>query len=230
MLPEAKQSSERLAPELERIAARLGPDRVLCPVLLEDHRMEWMCRWRPAPEPAPRIRCRPRDVPQPTFALSQPLRLAVQDNRPIYQGVLHLLAGAHRVEGGWWERTSCVESSKPRRRLRGRGWARDHPPRRERLLGGRERACRRVGNLSDASGQERDRLVPARHFRLTACDATALLCRAEMLEQFQFSSRRESPGGVGRAREKAGLLGLGDHRRVQPGGWFVPMWLPGSTT
>jgi len=42
-------------------------------------------------------------VPQPTFALSQPLRLAVQDNR--------LLAGAHRVEGGWWDRTSCVESS-----------------------------------------------------------------------------------------------------------------------
>ncbi len=111
MLPDAKQSSERLAPELERIAARLGPGRVLCPVLLEDHRMEWMCRWRPAPEPAPRIRCRPRDVPQPTFALSQPLRLAVQDNRPIYQGLLQLLAGARRVEGGWWDRTSCVESS-----------------------------------------------------------------------------------------------------------------------
>lgn len=50
-------------------------------------------------------------MPQPTFALSQPLRLAVQDNRPIYQRVQHLLAGAHRVEGGWWDRTSCVESS-----------------------------------------------------------------------------------------------------------------------
>ncbi|MBT2333122.1 isochorismatase family protein [Variovorax paradoxus] len=32
------------------MAARLGPDRVLRPVMLEDHRLEWMCRWRPAPE------------------------------------------------------------------------------------------------------------------------------------------------------------------------------------
>ncbi|QRF61777.1 DNA polymerase Y family protein [Variovorax paradoxus] len=106
MLPEARQSGESLALVLERIAARLGPDHVLRPVLLEDHRMEWMCRWRPAPEPAPRARCRPLEVPQPTFILPKPLRLATENNRPIYQGVLQLLAGPHRVEGGWWDRTS----------------------------------------------------------------------------------------------------------------------------
>lgn len=49
MLPEARQSGESLALVLERIAARLGPDHVLRPVLLEDHRMEWMCRWRRRP-------------------------------------------------------------------------------------------------------------------------------------------------------------------------------------
>jgi len=106
MLPEARQSGESLALVLERIAARLGPDRVLRPVLLEDHRLEWMCRWRPAPEPAPRATCRTVDVPQPTFILPKPLRLATQHNRPIYQGVLQLLAGPHRVEGGWWDRTT----------------------------------------------------------------------------------------------------------------------------
>jgi protein ImuB len=110
MLPETKQSGESLALVLERIAARLGPDRVLRPVLVEDHRMEWMCRWRPAPERAPRIGCRPLDLPQPSFMLAKPLRLAVQDNRPIYQGVLQLLAGPHRVEGGWWDRTTGVEA------------------------------------------------------------------------------------------------------------------------
>jgi protein ImuB len=105
MLPEARQSGESLALVLERIAARLGPDRVLRPVILEDHRLEWMCRWRPAPESAPRATCRTVDVPQPTFILPKPLRLATQHNRPIYQGVLQLLAGPHRVEGGWWDRT-----------------------------------------------------------------------------------------------------------------------------
>ncbi|CAN7594142.1 DNA polymerase Y family protein [Variovorax paradoxus] len=106
MLPEARQSGESLALVLERIAARFGPDRVLRPVILEDHRLEWMCRWRPAPEPAPRTTCRTVDVPQPTFILPKPLRLATQANRPIYQGVLQLLAGPHRVEGGWWDRTT----------------------------------------------------------------------------------------------------------------------------
>jgi protein ImuB len=108
MLPEARQSGESLALVLERIAARLGPDRVLRPVVLEDHRLEWMCRWRPAPEPAPRARCRTVDVPQPTFILPKPLRLATRDNRPVYQGVLQLLAGPHRVEGGWWDRTTVA--------------------------------------------------------------------------------------------------------------------------
>jgi protein ImuB len=106
MLPEARQSGESLALVLERIAARLGPDRVLRPVILEDHRLEWMCRWRPAPEPVPRAKRCMVDVPQPTFILPKPLRLATQNNRPLYQGVLQLLAGPHRVEGGWWDRTT----------------------------------------------------------------------------------------------------------------------------
>lgn len=116
MLPETKQSGESLALVLERIAARLGPDRVLRPVLVEDHRMEWMCRWRPAPERAPRIGCRPLDVPQPTFMLAKPLRLAVQDNRPIYQGVLQLLAGpiAWRAAGGIAQEVSRPATTRER--------------------------------------------------------------------------------------------------------------------
>lgn len=105
-LPEARQDGESLALVLERVAARLGPDRVLRPVLIEDHRLEWMCRWQPAPEKRPSGRAGIAEGPQPTFILPTPLRLAVKDNRPLYQGVLQLLVGPHRIEGGWWDRVS----------------------------------------------------------------------------------------------------------------------------
>ncbi len=106
LLPDPKQAGESLGLVLERIAARLGPQRVLRPVLKEDHRMEWQVHWQPAPEPAPRKSAEPRDLPQPSFLLPQPLRLAVRSNRPLYQGLLQLLSGPHRVEGGWWDRVT----------------------------------------------------------------------------------------------------------------------------
>lgn len=104
LFPDAKKSGETLALVLERIAARLGPDRVLRPVLVDDHRLEWAQHWQPAPVPLPRKGQRPPPLPQPTFVLPQPLKLAMRDHRPLYQGPLHLLSGPHRVEGGWWHR------------------------------------------------------------------------------------------------------------------------------
>lgn len=104
LIPEPKQAHESLALVLERLAARLGPERVLRPVVLEDHRPEWMAHWQPAPESRPRRLARTVDIPQPTFVMPEPLRLATRDNRPLYQGVLQLLIGPHRVEGGWWDR------------------------------------------------------------------------------------------------------------------------------
>lgn len=105
LFPEPQQAGESLALVLERIAARLGPDKVLRPVITEDHRVEWMCHWQPAPEPRPRKLSRTVDIAQPTFVLPVPLRLATRADRPLYQGVLIMLAGPHRVEGGWWDRT-----------------------------------------------------------------------------------------------------------------------------
>jgi protein ImuB len=105
LLPEPQQAGESLDLLLERIAARLGPQSVLRPVTMEDHRIEWMCIWQPAQALRPRKRARPLEMPQPTFVLPEPLRLVTRGHRPIYQGVLQLLAGPHRVEGGWWDRT-----------------------------------------------------------------------------------------------------------------------------
>ncbi len=104
LLPDPVQTGESLQLVLERIAARLGPERVLRPVLTEDHRLEWMQMWQPAPMPLPRKPAEPVGMPQPTWVLPEPLKLAMRGPRPLYQGVLQLLAGPHRVEGGWWHR------------------------------------------------------------------------------------------------------------------------------
>jgi protein ImuB len=65
-----------------------------------------MSHWQPAPAPRPLKLNRAVDIPQPTFVLPEPLRLALRGERALYQGVLQLLAGPHRVEGGWWDRTT----------------------------------------------------------------------------------------------------------------------------
>lgn len=104
LFPDAKRNGETLALVLERIAARLGPERVLRPVLVDDHRVEWAQHWQPAATKLPRARTKPTPTPQPTFVLPKPLKLAMRDHRPLYQGPVHLLSGPHRVEGGWWHR------------------------------------------------------------------------------------------------------------------------------
>ena len=104
LLPDTVQQGETLGLVLERLAARLGPQRVLRPVLCEDHRPEWMCRWQNAALPLPRKGAPGTDVPQPGFLLPVPLKLLVRDHRPLYGGELMLLIGPQRVEGGWWDR------------------------------------------------------------------------------------------------------------------------------
>lgn len=104
LLPDTLQAGEELGLVLERLAARLGPERVLRPVAREDHRMEWMTHWQPAPQPMPRKRARLATSPQPTWVFSEPLKLHCRQDMPFYQGPLLLLAGPHRVEGGWWHR------------------------------------------------------------------------------------------------------------------------------
>ncbi|MDQ7743295.1 Y-family DNA polymerase [Hydrogenophaga pseudoflava] len=104
-LPGDARSQEPLAQVLERLAARLGEDRVVRPVLCEDHRPEAMGRWQPAAQVLPREAWPVQPAgPQPTLLLARPLKLLVRQHRPIYQGELQLLLGPQRVEGGWWDR------------------------------------------------------------------------------------------------------------------------------
>lgn len=109
LLPDAVRAEEGLPLVLERLAARLGPQRVVRPVLCEDHRPEWVCRWQPASEPLPRQAAAPGGGPQPGFILSTPLQLRVRGERPYYQGELQLLTGPQRIEGGWWDRDDAAD-------------------------------------------------------------------------------------------------------------------------
>ena len=112
LLPDSVRDGESLHLVLERLAARLGPDRVLRPVTTADHRPEWMCQWQAAPEPLPRKLAPSTAMPQPTFVLAVPLKLAVRGNRPVFQGELKLLVGPQRVEGGWWDRDAADQASR----------------------------------------------------------------------------------------------------------------------
>ncbi|CAM4130580.1 Y-family DNA polymerase [Roseateles saccharophilus] len=104
LFPDESEDGEAPHLVLERIAARVGPQAVKRCVVNEDHRQEWMAHWQPADVPVPRKPAASTDLPQPTWVLPEPLRLAVRNNRPVYQGELQVLAGPQCIEAGWWDR------------------------------------------------------------------------------------------------------------------------------
>ncbi len=111
LLQEKARQAESLMQLVERLSARLGPERVLRPVLRADHRPESLQAWLPATDAASRPRgCAP-DIPHPTWLLKAPLRLAVRGERPVYQGPLQVVSGPHRVDGAWWDRAANGERS-----------------------------------------------------------------------------------------------------------------------
>ena len=115
LLPEDLREGETLQQFIERVSVRLGPERVLRGQLTADHRPQHMQRWLPAATTAAPTRKSKTKLPphlllHPPWLLREPLRLAVQGERPIYQGPLTLLAGPERLESGWWSLLSAAET------------------------------------------------------------------------------------------------------------------------
>ena len=104
------------------------------PVLTEDHRLEWMSTGSRRPSRGRASAPRRIDMPQPTFVLPEPLKLATRGRPAAVPG-----------------RAAAAGRPAPRRRrLVGparRGRASDDPPRRARLLGRAQRARRRAVGL-----------------------------------------------------------------------------------
>lgn len=122
LTPAAQRAQkEALWTLLDRLSARLGPERVLAGQVHADHRLEHAQRWQAALHTSPGARdpsSRDRSAdtradlspwPQPSWLLPQPVPLTLvpddlgQHEHPHYQGRLQWLAGPHRVEAGWWD-------------------------------------------------------------------------------------------------------------------------------
>lgn len=115
LLPDEVLGGDSWHQMLERLGARLGAQCVLQAQACADHRPERMQAWAPASSVSLRggKHCGPAGVnaPQasksealyPSWLLASPLKLAVRQARPLYQGPLTLLAGPQRLEAGWWE-------------------------------------------------------------------------------------------------------------------------------
>jgi len=105
-LPGAKEQAIDAERLVQRLAARMGEDRVFGIALADDHRPEK--DWAPACAGVtkhPRHPGEGRDPisPRPTWLLNRPHRLISQEGRPTYQGGLTLAAGPERIEAGWWD-------------------------------------------------------------------------------------------------------------------------------
>ena len=92
---------------LDRLAARLGAERVLRPRLVADHRPERAMKLEPAQEgAASRRHAAAPTAPRPAWLLPEPTRLAEEpgSGRPVLQGApLALLGRAERIEAGWFD-------------------------------------------------------------------------------------------------------------------------------
>ena len=91
---------------IERLGARIGNDLVHGVSTVAEHRPHYA--WRPELM-LERLPQREVNIPglanvqRPLWLLTQPQALAVQDGKPVYQGVLALEDGPERLETGWWD-------------------------------------------------------------------------------------------------------------------------------
>jgi len=122
LLPEDQAKGESLQQLVERLAARIGPDKVLCPEALADHRPQHMQAWRPATAQVGTAAKKSKApafpaalAHQPPWLLRQPMALALMGDTPLFQGPLKMLAGPERIEAGWWDGTASQDADRTAR-------------------------------------------------------------------------------------------------------------------
>jgi len=113
LLVQDVRAGDALHQMVERLVARLGPQRVLCVRPCADHVPERMQRWAPFQGKHSALDGRDSHTPgkpwihsdalYPTWLLARPEPLVVLSDCPQYQGSLTLLAGPQRLETGWLE-------------------------------------------------------------------------------------------------------------------------------
>ena len=89
---------------LERLSARIGPERVFGLAIADDHRPEKNQGVRPLYS----ARIKGSDPTlfagaRPLWLLHRPLKLVTKEGMPTHFGPLQLTAGPERIEAGWWD-------------------------------------------------------------------------------------------------------------------------------
>jgi protein ImuB len=104
LLPDPGQQAQEFQALLDRLASRLGADRVLRITPADDHRPERASVAHPAAQPfAPASDPAAPAPPRPVWLLREPLRLSERDGAPVHGGPLALQSRAERIEAGWFD-------------------------------------------------------------------------------------------------------------------------------
>ena len=108
LFPEPGGTEDDRMRMLELVAARLGADNVLQPLLKADYRPEQANAWVPVQHKVAdkaREARMPPDVmalPRPTWLLAKPIALLMRNHRPFYGSPLRMASNPERIEAGWW--------------------------------------------------------------------------------------------------------------------------------
>jgi protein ImuB len=105
LLPSPTQDAQARAALLDRLRARLGPQRVQRLARLADHRPERAQRWVDAAATAAALAPPAEGPARPLWLLDPPQPLALNAlERPLLDGgALQLLSRAERIEAGWFD-------------------------------------------------------------------------------------------------------------------------------
>jgi protein ImuB len=101
-LPGAREQALGRDRLIQRLSARLGPDRVFGIGIGNDHRPELTQKIGSDTINAEMV----SDTifpARPAWLLNRPQRLVTQGDQPSYQGTLRFIAGPERIESGWWD-------------------------------------------------------------------------------------------------------------------------------
>ena len=100
------RSEEEARSLIDRLGARLGPERVQRLRLRADHRPERAMATQATNDPSRQaaLSALPQPMPpRPVWLLPEPLRLQEQGGRPLHGGPLVLRSRTERVEAGWFD-------------------------------------------------------------------------------------------------------------------------------
>ena len=105
LLPDPGQAAQEFQALLDRLASRLGADRVQRIVLADDHRPERASRRVGFSPPSNTGGLKPTlpNPMRPLWLLPQPLRLNEREGRPLHGSPLTLLSRGERIESGWFD-------------------------------------------------------------------------------------------------------------------------------